>query len=47
MAQIALNSSYPTAKLYSDSPMITKACRESEEWTEKDLLYAIGSVDRQ
>ena len=46
-AQIALNSSYPTAKLYSDSLMITKACRECEEWTEKDLLYAVGCVNKQ
>ena len=46
-AQIALNSSYPTAKLYSDSPMITKACRECEAWTEKDLLYAVGCVNKQ
>ena len=46
-AQIALNSSYPTAKLYSDSPMITKACRECEKWTEKDLLYAVGCVNKQ
>lgn len=45
--QIALNSSYPTAKLYSNSPMITKACRECEQWTEKDLLYVIGSVNRK
>ncbi len=41
---IALNSSYPKEKLYADSPMITKACRESEEWTIKDMLYAIGYV---
>lgn len=39
---IALNSSYPKNKLYSDSVMITKACRECEEWTEKDLLYVVG-----
>ncbi|WP_019506405.1 NgoPII family restriction endonuclease [Pleurocapsa sp. PCC 7319] len=45
-AQIALNSSYPTAKLYSSSQMITKACRECEQWDEKDLLYAIGCVNR-
>ncbi len=42
---IALNSSYPKAKLYANSPMITKACRECEEWTIKDMLYAIGYVD--
>ena len=39
---IALNSSYPKNKLYSDSAMITKACRECEDWTEKDLLYVVG-----
>ncbi len=39
---IALNSSYPKDKLYSDSPMITTACRNCENWREKDLIYAIG-----
>ena len=39
---IALNSSYPKAKIYADSPMITRACRECEEWSEKDMLYAVG-----
>jgi 3-methyladenine DNA glycosylase AlkC len=27
-ASIALNSSYPSAQLFADSPMITRACRE-------------------
>lgn len=39
---IALNSSYPKDKLYSDSPMITQACRDCEDWREKDLIYTIG-----
>jgi hypothetical protein len=39
---IALNSSYPKTKLYADSPMITKACKTSELWDEKDMLYTIG-----
>jgi len=39
---IALNSSYPKAKLYASSPMITNACRTCEEWKEKDIIYAIG-----
>ena len=43
---ITLNSSYPKAKLYADSPMITKACKESEEWSIKDMLYAIGYVNQ-
>ncbi|MDE7139975.1 MAG: NgoPII family restriction endonuclease [Treponemataceae bacterium] len=41
---LALNSSYPKAKLYADSPMISKACRECENWTEKDMIYAVGVV---
>ena len=43
---IALNSSYPKAKLYADSPMITKACKECETWNVKDMLYAIGYVNQ-
>lgn len=39
---IALNSSYPKDKLFSDSPMITSACRLAEDWREKDLIYVIG-----
>lgn len=39
---IALNSSYPKDKLFSDSPMITSACRLAEVWREKDLIYVIG-----
>lgn len=41
---IALNSSYPKDKLLVNSSMITKACRECENWTLKDLIYAIGTV---
>ena len=45
---IALNSSYPKAKLYADSPMLTKACKECEDWDEKDIIYTIGyTSDRQ
>lgn len=39
---IALNSSYPKDKLYSDSPMITEACKNCEDWKEKDLVYVVG-----
>jgi hypothetical protein len=41
---LALNSSYPKAKLYSDSPMITYACKNCENWVEKDIIYAVGVV---
>ncbi len=43
---IALNSSYPKAKLYANSPMITKACKTCEAWAEKDMLYAIGYTQK-
>ncbi len=42
---IPLNSSYPKSKLYADDPMITSACKNCEEWEEKDMIYAIGVVD--
>ena len=41
-SSLALNSSYPKAKLYSDSPMITKTCRECENWNVKDIIYVVG-----
>ena len=43
---IALNSSYPKAKLYADSPMITKACKVCEKWDAKDMLYAVGYTNQ-
>lgn len=43
---IALNSSYPKSKLYVNSPMITVACRDCEEWSIKDMLYAIGYTNQ-
>ncbi len=39
---IALNSSYPKSKLYSDDSKITDACKNCEDWTIKDIIYAIG-----
>ena len=44
-SDLALNSSYPKAKLHKDSPMITSACRNCEEWTEKDIIYAVGHIN--
>ncbi len=41
---LALNSSYPKHKLYSDSQMISKACRDCEQWTKRDMIYAVGVV---
>lgn len=46
-ASLALNSSYPKHKLYSDSTMISTACKEAENWTEKDIIYAVGVLDKK
>jgi len=44
---IALNSSYPKAKLHSDSSLITKACRECEDWEIKDIIYSVGLIQEK
>lgn len=41
-SSLALNSSYPKSKLFSDSSMITSECRNCEDWNEKDIIYTIG-----
>ena len=46
-AAIALNSSYPKAKLFSNSPMLVKSCVSCEDWIEKDMIYAIGQINNQ
>lgn len=43
-SSLALNSSYPKSKLFADNPMLKKACKECESWTDKDMIYAIGIV---
>lgn len=44
---LALNSSYPKQKLFSNSPMISKACKEAEIWTEKDMIYVVGVANKK
>lgn len=41
---IALNSSYPKSKLYSDDSKITDVCRncEDDDWRIKDIVYTVG-----
>ncbi len=41
---LALNSSYPKNKLYSDSTMITNVCRACEKWDVKDIIYIVGNT---
>lgn len=45
-SSLALNSSYPKAKLYSNSSMITDACWGCEKWEEKDIIYTIGTCEK-
>lgn len=44
---LALNSSYPKSKLYANSAMITSACKNCENWTEKDIIYCVGVVNKK
>ncbi len=43
---LALNSSYPKAKIYRDSNMLTNNCKNCDNgnWKEKDLIFAVGVV---
>lgn len=43
-SELALNSSYPKHKLFASSSRVTDACRDSEDWVEKDIIYAVGWV---
>ncbi len=42
---LALNSSYPKSKLFADSPMLTQACKNCENWSEKDIIYIVGHTN--
>lgn len=46
---LALNSSHPKDRLYSDDSKITNACRVCEDtpWKEKDIYYTIGVVPKK
>lgn len=44
--ELQLNSSYPKAKLFSNSTLINKHCRTCEEWKIKDFIYVIGHLPK-
>ena len=46
-AALALNSSSPKKFLSISNPMISNACRNAELWNEKDIIYAVGVVNRK
>ena len=41
---LALNSSYPKHTIKATSNMISSHCKKAEQWTEKDIIYAVGVV---
>ena len=41
-SDLALNSSYPKSSVRADSNMIVQACKNCENWVEKDLVYSVG-----
>ena len=43
-AALALNSSYPKHTVLSSSSMISSVCKTAEDWTQKDIIYAVGVV---
>ena len=45
-SSLALNSSYPKAKLFSNCGMITDKCKSCENWNEKDIIYSVGVVNK-
>jgi hypothetical protein len=44
-ADIALNSSFPKDKLHVDDSRVASGAKAAEQWTERDIVYAIGTVD--
>ena len=42
---LALNSSYPKTDLRSTSSMITRECKDCEDWEVKDLIYCVGHTN--
>ncbi len=48
IGSVPLNSSFPKSKLHRDDYRISNACRnaEGDTWTEKDMIYAIGHVQK-
>lgn len=45
-SQLQLNSSYPKNKLSLNNSKICTACKKCEDWDEKDMIYAVGQVDK-
>lgn len=46
-SSIALNSSSPKNKLYATDSRIARGAKLAEKWSEKDIVYAIGTVTGQ
>lgn len=46
-SELALNSSYPSHRVYNTSKMLSKDCRKLIDENGRDILYTIGSVNKK
>lgn len=46
-SQIQLNSSFPKNKLHHEDPRVSTLAKNAEPWTEKDILYVVGNLDKK
>lgn len=46
-SDLQLNSSYPKDKLRSNDSRVSDECKECENWTERDIIYAVGHVPKK
>lgn len=44
-SDIALNSSFPKNKLHADDSRVATGAKLAENWTERDIVYAVGTVN--
>ena len=44
---LQLNSSYPKNKLYIDCGKLTQKCKDCEQWSQKDILYVVGHIEKK
>ncbi|MCQ2077299.1 MAG: NgoPII family restriction endonuclease [Bacteroidaceae bacterium] len=46
MSALALNSSHPHDRLHKSDKLISCAARDCEDWDTRDLIYAVGVVEK-
>lgn len=46
-SSLSLNSSFPNHKLYKNSNMISRHCKNIDNWDVRDILYVIGCTNKK